>query len=483
MNCLVRVYRHVAPVALLLLCGAASADPGPASELSLVLGRPTDRAVTLSVLSTTGVDAFVEYRAASATQIRKTPVRACQAGAPCEFNLEELTPNARYSYRLMTRPAGTEEFRAQPEATFHTQRAPGSTFTFALQGDSHPERAGRMFDAGLYAVALRNAAADAPDFYLTLGDDFSIEHLLARKAATQEAVDRVYAAQRGFLGLVGRSAPLFLVNGNHEQAARYLLDGTETSSAIAAARARTRFYPLPAPDGFYTGDAEEVPHAGLLRDYYAWTWGDALFVVLDPYWHSAVCVDNEAGAEQADKRRGKRRDLWEVTMGEAQYRWLTRTLAESKARWKFVFCHHVLGTGRGGVERAGLFEWGGRDERGADLFTQKRPGWPLPIHALMAKHGVTVFFQGHDHIFARQELDGVIYQSCPNPADPTYQAFNREAYRSGDILPDSGHLRVTVAPEKVVVDYVRAWLPKDEKDGHRNGEVAFTYAIPASMPR
>ncbi len=34
----------------------------------------------------------------------------------------------------------------------------------------------------------------------------------------------------------------------------------------------------------------------------------------------------------------------------------------------------------------------------------------------MVKTGVTIFFQGHEHLLARQEKDGVIYQEVPNPA-------------------------------------------------------------------
>jgi hypothetical protein len=103
----------------------------------------------------------------------------------------------------------------------------------------------------------------------------------------------------------------------------------------------------------------------------------------------------------------------------------------------------------------------------------------MPIHDLMVKTGVTIFFQGHDHLYARQELNGVIYQSCPNPADETYQAFNRDAYHSGDILPNSGHLRVTVSPENVHVDYVRSFLPVDEHNGRTNAMVTASYTIPA----
>jgi hypothetical protein len=76
----------------------------------------------------------------------------------------------------------------------------------------------------------------------------------------------------------------------------------------------------------------------------------------------------------------KNANMWGRTLGESQYRWLQQALAHSQARYKFVFCPHVLGTGRGGVEDAGLCEWGGWDRRGRWGFSQQRPGWELPVH-------------------------------------------------------------------------------------------------------
>jgi len=407
------------------------------------------------VMAPSNIEARVEYGAAT------TPWQACHAGIPTEFEAGSLKPNTRYDYRLLSRDAS-----ALATGSFHTARSPGSPFTFALQGDSHPERLGKMFSAALYAQTLNNAAADAPDFYLMLGDDFSIDPLIERQTLNPTAVDGVYVRQRRFLSALGRTTPLFLVNGNHEEAARFWLDDSATNAAVLAGSARTRFFPLPAPDAFYRGDAEPVSHLGLPRDYYAWTWGDALFVVIDFYWHSPGLVDHAPGVQA-------RREPWKATLGETQYRWLAQTLTDSKSRWKFVFCHHVLGTGRGGVESAPFFEWGGQDRRGDVRFSEQRPGWPMPIHELMAKTGVTVFFQGHDHLFAHQVLDGVVYQTCPCPADPTYTAFNRDAYLSGDLLPNSGHLRVSVAPERVRVDYVRAFLPGEGT----NAAVAFSYTV------
>jgi hypothetical protein len=520
------------------LWAEVSAEAATGSLVTQILGRPSAHSITLNILSRERIEAFVEFGPVAGSYPEKTRPQPVMAGIPAEIELSGLKPDTRYYYRLMTRCQGDAEFRGGSEATFHTQRSPGSTYSFALQGDSHPERVGKMFDASLYGQTVQNVAKENPDFYITMGDDFSIEKLIEQHDLSEASVNAVYAGQRPFLGVVGRSAPLFLVNGNHEQAALFNLDGSTNNPAVLAGRARASYYSLPAPDGFYTGDAAKVDQVGLLRDYYSWTWGDALFVVIDFYWHSPVMVDNKPGARGPDSggkggkggkdgkgghekksdqsmatatmslqsnvitsvdalgelvppdqekrgggKGGKERDFWGITLGEEQYRWLQKTLSESNARWKFVFCHHVLGTGRGGIERAPLYEWGGRDQNGADLFSQKRPGWAMPIHQLMAKYGVTIFFQGHDHIFARQDLDGIVYQSCPNPGDPTYTAFNKEAYRTGDILPDSGHLKVTVSPEQVDVDYIRSWMPPDLAAGHTNGEVGFHYSIPGSAKK
>lgn len=451
------------PEALLMPADVAELD-----RLSVILGRPADTTVTASLLSAEAREGFIEYGTAQGSFTRKTSVVSLPAHQPVQVLLEGLLPGKPAYYRLRHRKPGEAVFASGSEQAVQMQRPPGSRFVFEIQGDSHPERR-NQFDPALYAQILRAAAADRPDFYLLIGDDFSVDTLPDVNA---ETVTRRYRVQRPFLSLIGQSAPLFLVNGNHEQAAKANLDGTPDNVAVWAQNARNAYFPQPAPDGFYSGDAAPVPHIGLLRDYYAWYWGDALFVVIDPYWHSGQPVDNVFGGGK------KHRDLWDVTLGDVQYRWLRQTLESSKAKYKFVFAHHVHGTSRGGIELANLFEWGGKSRNGADEFAQRRPGWSLPIHSLMVKHGVTIFFQGHDHVFARQELDGVIYQTLPEPADPNYALHNAEAYRSGDLLPNSGRVRVTVAPEKLKVEYVRSYLPRDATQAHPDGEVALSYEVP-----
>lgn len=211
----------------------------------------------MSVLASYDIESFVEYGVSPGKYTVTTPHQESRSGQPFEIELDGLEPNTRYYYRLRSRRRGTTDFDEGSKYSFHTQRPPGSTFTFALQGDSHPERYGKMYDPDLYLLTMNNVSRDHPDFYLTLGDDFSIDRLINRNTLSQSNVDQVYAHQRTFLEIVGRSSPLFLVNGNHEQAARHFLDGTPNNPAVFAGQARARFYPLPAPDAFYDGDNEE----------------------------------------------------------------------------------------------------------------------------------------------------------------------------------------------------------------------------------
>ena len=101
----------------------------------------------------------------------------------------------------------------------------------------------------------------------------------------------------------------------------------------------------------------------------------------------------------------------------------------------------------------------------------------------MVENDVTIFFHGHDHLFARQELDSVTYQLVPQPSHPNYRKAGQAAeygYVKGDILPNSGHLRVTVSGQRVIVDYIRAYLPKDEGHDRANGEGAYSYTCTAA---
>ena len=66
-------------------------------------------------------------------------------------------------------------------------------------------------------------------------------------------------------------------------------------------------------------------------------------------------------------------------------------------------------------------------------------------------------FKGHDHFFAKQELDGIIYQTLPQPSHPGEKIDTAQeyGYLSGEILGGSGYLQVKVTESGVVVDFVK----------------------------
>lgn len=430
----------------------------PEHPLDVVLGRPAKNAITASVLSYQDREGVIRYGTEAGAATAKTAVFALKAGEPVEVAISGLTPNTQYFYRLDTR-VGTAPWSAEPERSFRTQRPPGSTFAFTVQADPHLDS---NMEPKLLERSLLNCLGDSPDFLIDLGDTFMTDKY--RGVRTLQA--KHYVAERYYFGLIGHTVPVFLVLGNH--------DG-ETGAPrrqeepVWANTMRKKYFANPVPDGFYTGNEVKHPALGLLEDYYAWEWGDALFVALDPFWFSN---DNKG-------------DNWSRTLGEAQYQWLKRTLEGSKARFKFIFLHHLVGgatpEGRGGSEAAPFYEWGGKNPDGSDGFKEHRPGWPMPIHQLLVQHHVDIVFHGHDHIFAKQDLDGIVYQEVPQPGNPDRGVPRSAAeygYVSGKILGSPGYMRITVAPDNVTADLVRACLPEQEGSGRKNHEVAFTYTIP-----
>lgn len=429
---------------LIMLMALSLRLAGGESGVQVILTCPTDRSVKLTVLAAADTAGKVECDG------QTVPVKLA-AAVPLTIEIGGLELDHAYRGKVLLTDGTQKEF------SFHTRRGRGETFTFALQGDSHRERP-QQNNPSLYTAVLSRVAAQNPDFYCLFGDDFNVDKL---KKMDQTAVQKVYSDHEPYLSIAGCRTPLFLVNGNHEQAALANLDGTPDNVAVYAQNARQKYYPQPAPGVFYTGDAEPVAHIGCLSDYYAWEWGDALFVVLDPYWHSPQAVDNALGS------RGKKRDLWANTLGETQYRWLKDTLQNCRAKYKFVLIHHVNGTGRGAMECAPFYEWGGRNRKGGDEFASRRPGWGLPIHDLLRQNQVTMVIQGHDHIFARQELDGIVYQTLPLPAGKSDALENADAYRTGQTVAGSGFVKVTVSPQNVAVEFI---------DGH-TGNVLYQYQI------
>jgi hypothetical protein len=429
-----------------------------------ILGRPANSSVTMSILFDQQTDVYWEYGTVPGAYSENTATFEAIKDTPLEVDFINLAADTKYYYRTRYRSSGASSaFLAGKEHSFHTQRSPGNTFSFTVESDPHPYD--KKGSHNLWQIALNNQLNDNPDFMLDLGDTFGDDHYPLTITSAQ--VKQLHLNCRELFGSVCHSVPLYFCLGNHEgEKGYYLLQTPPNNLATFESTWRKVYYPNPEPDGFYSGNLEsEGNNIGRPQNYYSWNWGDALFIVLDVYRYATA---NE-------KPQG-----WDFTIGKTQYDWLKQTLENSAQKYKFVFAHHVRGEGRGAITNAKYFEWGGYENDETTYgFSTKRAGWSKPIHKLFVDNGVDIFFQGHDHVFSHEVLDGVTYQEVPMPSDSTYNIgylANADAYTS-DVINGSGHIRVTVSPSGIKVDYVLAVLPADENSNRKNMNVAFSYRI------
>ena len=431
----------------------------PEHDLDIVFGRPTSDSITMSLMASSYSSGLIKYGALSKSLNEQISIDL-RANEPKEIELTGLLPDTTYYYQLKVENKNNEStFRT---GTFSTQRAINSSFRFAVQADSHLDH---NTDTQLYTHTLENIKAARPDFLIDLGDTFMTDKY---RKDFKEAGDQ-YIAQRYYFGLVGDSVPVFLVLGNHDGETGYRLNqGSGESMTLWSNAQRKQYFPNPYPNHFYTGNITEHDQAGPIEDYYAWEWGNALFIVLDPYWYTT--------------RKSRTIETnWNKTLGDNQYKWLTDTLESSSAKFKFVFVHQLIGgsdrNGRGGIEAANLFEWGGFNANGNYEFDEKRPGWELPIHDLFVKHQVSVVFHGHDHFFAKQDLDGIVYQLVPQPGHKG-DRFPRQAeeygYHQGEIIGGSGYILVDVSHDEATVSFMKTVT---DKNRNYNSNNSYSYKI------
>lgn len=438
-----------------------------------MLGRPTNNSISVKAIFDTVVQARIVYGTVSGSfQLNtgwQTLTLDAYNDAVADINITGLNAGTKYYYKLQYRIPGDTANISRPEHSFTTARNPGEAFTFVVQADPHLDAAS---DTALYRLCLNNQLMDNPDFMIDLGDNFMTDKL--KSSITQQIPEDTIPYRckllRNFYATLGHSVPIYLVLGNHEGEAGWYLNGNANNVAVWDTKYRKKYYSNPVPDGFYSGDTTNYPFVGKREAYYSWTWGDAQFIVLDPYWNTTPKPDSLT--------------CWRWTLGKVQYDWLKSTLENSTSSYKFVFIHHLVGgggrgEGRGGMEWAPYYEWGGANMDGTDGWNANRPGWYKPIRDLLEENKVAIVFHGHDHFYAKQELNCLLYQEVPQPSLPIFnnsQAANF-GYVNGVINFNSGHLRVNVSSSGVTVDYVRAVRPVQETPSLHNRDISNTYNI------
>jgi len=424
----------------LLLSGLIAASP---LRVAPLLGRPTDTSVTLSVVAGAeavaltlelGNDALEARDLGASGRLEKDEVREIEVGG--------LLPGTEYGYRLRARAGEEEEV---VEGRFVTRRPPGSPFTFALLSDSHlpvpapymlrPRQAWHMSSRDellrarqqigqVFLAALERIRDHRPDFLVCLGDMVDLHALGFNPGFPSEELARLaYLDFRAHLGVAGTRVPFFAVIGNWE-GENGNLPGEEIGHAR---RARMDLLPNPGRTTYPQGGSPG-------ENWFAWEWGDALFVVLDV--QSYTTTTHTLGHTRGE---GGPTD-W--TLGKEQLAWLEKTLSASERAFKMLLIHHAVGGNGGDAVNSAYGRGGGR---AAHVGEQKK------VHRLMLDHGARFLFYGHDHVFTDMEVDGIHY-TLPGSAGAPWK-FETAETGYVDYDPRSGYGLVHVSRDKVVVEF------------------------------
>jgi hypothetical protein len=249
-----------------------------------------------------------------------------------------------------------------------------------------------------------------------LGDIFMVDKLPDK---SETKIRARYQLMKSYYQKL-QGIPLKIVLGNH--------DGELGYSNFNTKKYRAEYFPEQTSD----------------VTYFSFEGPDQLHVCLDPFTYTT---------------ENPKADGWQWTLGRTQYDWLKQTLESSSARHKFVYIHHLLvgdAQSRGGVEIARRNEWGGLNTDGSQGFASKRSGWAKPVHDLLVENKVSFVFKGHDHVYVKQELDGIIYQTLPQPSHPGDKlSAEQYGYVSGKAVGGSGFLRVTTSGATAKVEFVK----------------------------
>jgi hypothetical protein len=376
-------------------------------------GSPKSSSATFKVTSTTALKFYVEYGVNKISYGGKSELFTLAKGASKFVELKNLPASTKIYFRLRYLPSSGKSYLSLSQESFVTSK-PVNESIFAVQADPHMDE---NSSEDVYKGTLGQIVKAAPAFLMDLGDIFMVDKLADKSEANIRAR---YRLMKNYYSLLG-DVPLKITLGNH--------DGELGYSNFNTKSYRKEYFPE------QTGEFA----------YYSFSGPNQLHIVLDPFTYTTT---------------NPKADGWQWTLGKTQYDWLKKTLESSTAIHKFIYIHHLLvgnAQSRGGVEIAKLNEWGGNNSDGSYGFDANRPGWGKPIHQLLKENKVAIVFKGHDHLYVKQELDGIIYQTVPQPshAGDKVNSSIEYGYLSGKIVGGSGFMKVRTSDTEVQVDFVK----------------------------
>jgi len=446
--------------------------PQPTCETPpyVVLGEPTGSSIRMKLYSDAQSAVRIFYRplTAAAAQYMEAPAPAgIPARRPVEVDINNLSPGINYAYTIMFQNVvgGQECPIAQTrEHSFATAKPPGVPFQFAVVADIHIHDDGSYFEdifrSTLSQIDNEKTSGGGIDFVVDIGDTFMGGK--PELAYTPATVEKPYQDIFRLYSEVCKEAPLFLANGNHDFELGWEING-ESSMPVICQKYRQEYFMNPSRLGSFYRVNQDVDFAsvGPPGNYYAWEWGDAQMIVLDPFWYTMI-----------PPKHNPKREPWTWTLGDDQYEWLYQTLSSSNALYKFVFIHHVTGGVFGTPKEAGgggapkysrYFEWGGYEPSGEYNYAERRPGWTHgSIHEMLVKYGGSVVFRGHDHLYFQEPLDSVVYNTVMKPSvaygdtgsPMAIEMADERGYPGNEVKFESGYMKVTVTDKQAIMTYV-----------------------------
>jgi hypothetical protein len=369
-----------------------------------------------------------------------------------EWSVTDLSPGTVYPYAIVTEE---DALKALEEAdggvdsgvdasadlalysgSVVTQRESGESFSVALIADPHIGADLSFSNQGIpevlqkVGVQIKNYQ---PDFIINLGDMVDFHQYGFEPPPSESALRSAYLNYRSLLGDAIGQVSHYQVIGNWDGE-----NGWFTGEEIAASRGQRHLYmPGPSSDTYPEGGSTE-------GGYYAFTWGDALFIVLNvqSYITNILSLSNPDGDP----------DDW--TLGEEQLAWLKTTLESASSTWRFICIHHTVG-GAGGTVSNSIYGRGGG--RAAQV------GEQATVHQLMIDYKVDVFFYAHDHVFTDMVVDDIHY-TLPGSAGAPWlftesetgydQYWGVSGWAKVDVSPNSVHVQFIDMDGNAIYDYI-----------------------------
>lgn len=330
------------------------------------LQNVSERSVTIMWQSDQAEAGQVRLLDKSGTHVVRTI--ASEADEIHEVVIDKLEPGHRYRYQVESE-GETEggEFATAPEAD--------APFSFVVFGDT------REYESAHLRVVER-VRREVPDFILATGD-------MVNKGASEEQWQTFFEVERDLL----RENVMYPSLGNHDR-----------QGAGRTADSYRKYFSLP----------ENSPDP---ERYYAFTYGNSRFLILDSNAYAFALTDQTAWIEQ---------QLQEANL-------------DPKIEHIFVSMHHPPFS---------ISLHGGR--------TELRDAW-TPLYE---KYGVTAVFSGHDHCYERAEHNGIHYFVAGGGGAPLYPRARKPSKIDLEAVKyferTNHYLRVMVTGDLIEVTAIRA---------------------------